>query len=93
MKHLLKKKSENQCETKNAEAEELTDVEELDTRASTSCSFTLGKYAPAPKTLDAFNDSILEKNGLFVVSAEAGTEVKDNSLDDEFKTLVESVLK
>ena len=87
------KKSENQCETKNAEAEELTDVEELDTRASTSCSFTLGKYVPVPKTLDAFNDSILEKNGLFVVSAEAGTEVKDNSLDDEFKTLVESVLK
>jgi len=35
----------------------------------------------------------LEKDGLFVISAEAGAEVNAGTLDDEFKTLVKSVLK
>ena len=88
-----KKKTKNRLETKNFEAEECIDAEKVDPLARIPFSFTLGKYAAVPKTLLPYDEPILEKDGLFVISAEAGAEIKDSTLDTEFKTLVKSVLK
>ncbi|WP_428770977.1 hypothetical protein V1L52_03790 [Treponema sp. HNW] len=75
------------------EEPKLIEAEEIHLIANTPFSFTLGKYASIPETVSTFNEPILERDGLFVISAEAGSEIKESTLDTDFQTLVKSVLK
>ncbi|ERJ93876.1 hypothetical protein [Treponema lecithinolyticum] len=58
-------------------------------------SFTLGKMAPPPSglLLKPAAESILEKDGLFVIADEAELDITPADLNSEFQELVDSVLK
>lgn len=58
-------------------------------------SFTLGKMAPPPSglLLKPVAESILEKDGLFVIADEAELDITPADLNSEFQELVDSVLK
>ena len=58
-------------------------------------SFTLGKIAPPPSglLLKPAAESILEKDGLFVIADEAELDITPADLNSEFQELVDSVLK
>ena len=58
-------------------------------------SFTLGKMAPPPSglLLKPAAESMLEKDGLFVIADEAELDITPADLNSEFQELVDSVLK
>lgn len=70
------------------------EVAEADFIETIPFSFTFGTTAPAAAACleEADQNSILEKDGLFVVSEEAGSDEQTEKLDTEFQTLVDSVL-
>ncbi|MGI5174271.1 hypothetical protein H0R92_11825, partial [Treponema sp. OMZ 840] len=72
-----------------------TDIQDADFVETLPFSFTLGTVPVKPDTVSPAEDSvpILEKNGLFIVSEEAGNDITEQNLDTEFQSLVDSVLK